>query len=197
MAPESSEQEFRLHFEGSATAHHAVPALPLIQAAAALQRTLQLVAIAYEGEEPKQRLRVSREMERKYSIVFGVPRDGGYTLPYRVGGPANKFFDQDDVAKVVRQYGVVLAAVQAGDATALRRALPSALIRRAVVRELKRMQPPPRSGLVVSIEDYRGRRLLDGRTAAEHIAPLLAESDPHVLQPRVVTGRLDALVLCL
>jgi len=193
MSDDSHEQEFRLHFEGPATADHTVPALPLIQAAAALQRTFQLVAIAYEGEEPKQRLRASREMERKYSVVFGVPRDGGYTIPYRVGGASAKLFDPDDILKVQQQHEAVLSAVQTGDATALRRALPSALIRRAVIRELKRMQPPARSGLVVSIEDYRGRKLLDGYEASERIAPLLAESDPHILHPRVVTGVLDAL----
>jgi hypothetical protein len=193
MPDDSSAQEFRLHFEGPAAADHTVPALPLIQAAAALQRTFQLVAIAYEGEEPKQRLRASRDMERKYSVVFGVPKDGGYTIPYRVGGTSAKLFDPDDIAKVQQQHEAVLSAVQTGDATALRRALPSALIRRAVIRELKRMQPPPRSGLVVSIEDYQGRKLLDGHGASERIAPLLAESDPHVLHPRIVTGLLDAL----
>ncbi|PZR89511.1 MAG: hypothetical protein DLM68_06015 [Hyphomicrobiales bacterium] len=48
-------------------------------------------------------------------------------------------------------------------------------------------------GLVVSIEDYRRQKLLDGKTALERLNPLLAEPAMIAIHPRLVTGRLDAL----
>ena len=87
----------------------------------------------------------------------------------------------------------VLSAVQASDSQTLRRLVPSGDYRRLVVSELKKMQPPPRMGLVVSIEDYRRQKLLDGKTALERLNPLLAEPATTAIHPRLVTGRLDAL----
>jgi hypothetical protein len=62
-----------------------------------------------------------------------------------------------------------------------------------VINELKKMQPPSRTGLVVSLEDHRRRKLLDGKTAPEKLTPLLIEVSGIRPQPRLVTGRLDAM----
>jgi len=185
--------EFHLHFEGDETQAHTVPATALIQAAQALERSIQLLAIAYEGQATKQRLRVSHAMERKYALIFGTPTEGGYDLPYRVGSTATKLFDPDDIATVTNQHRAVLEAVQSGNVHALRRAVPSEHIRRLVMIELKKMQPPARTGLVVSIEDNLKNKLFDGRTAIEKLTPLMAESGDLQIHPRLVTGRLDAL----
>lgn len=55
------------------------------------------------------------------------------------------------------------------------------------------MQPPSRTGLVVSLEDHSRRKLLDGKTASEKLAPLLKEAPAILPHPRLVTGRLDAM----
>ena len=186
-------KNFHLHFEGVVTDHHTIPAGALVQAIQSLQRSIQLLAMAYEGSEPRQRLRVSYDMEQKYAVVFGVPQDGGYDLPYTVGGAALQLFDPRDVAIVIEQHQKVLEAVEAGNMQALRQVMPSAHIRRLVVSELKKMQPPARTGLVVSIEDYRHTKLLNGRTAVDRLTPLLADTTPTAVHPLLVTGRLDAL----
>lgn len=193
MSTDIAPPEFHLHFEGEAARGHTIPAAALIQTIQALQRSVQLLAMAYEGQELKQRLRVSHNMERKYAVIFGVPKDGGYDLPYHIGDTALQLFDPQDIARVTEQHQAVLVAVQTGNVQALRRALPSAHIRRQVVNELKKMQPQSRTGLVVSIEDDRGEKLLDGRTASEKLAPMLAEPTTITVHPRLVTGRLDAL----
>jgi hypothetical protein len=185
--------EFHLHFEGDETRGHTVPATELIQAMQALQRSIELLAIAYEGQATKQRLRISHAMERKYAVIFGIPTDGGYDLPYHVGSTATKLFDPDDIATVTNQHKTVLEAVQSGNAQALRRAIPSEHIRRLVMNELRKMQPPARTGLVVSIENSAKQKLFDGRTAIEKLTPLLIESSNLQIHPRLVTGRLDAL----
>lgn len=184
---------FHLHFEGEATRGHTVPAAALVQAVQALQRSVQLIAMAYEGQELKQRIRVSHELERKYALIFSVPQNGGYDIPYSVGSAAVSLFDPTDIAEVAGRHERFLTAVQQHDEAALKREIPSAQYRRLVLAELKKMQPPPRTGLVVSIEDYRGGKLLDGKTATAKLTPLLADPTVPVIHPQLVTGRLDAL----
>jgi hypothetical protein len=195
MTKDPAETEFRLHFEGEATRGHRVPATVLVQIVQALQRSIQLLAFAYEGEGPgqKQRLRASHEMERKYAVIFGLPTDGGYVLPYRIGSAAEGLFAPDDIAEIARKHEAVLHAIQTGNQQAFRRAVTDGSIRRRLVHELKKMQPPARAGLTVSIEDFRKRKIFDGSTVAEKLAPLLAEPAALPIQPRLVTGRLDAL----
>jgi hypothetical protein len=184
---------FRLHFEGEATRGHTLPAPALVQAVDSLQRSIYLLVMAYEGYELKQRTRVNYELARKYALIFDIPAEGGYELPYRVGTTDTGLFDKEDVAKIASQHEELLAAVQAGNTQTLRRLIPSGDYRRLILSELKKMQPPARMGLVVSIEDYRRRKLLDGKTALERLNPLLAEPTPGVTHVRLVTGRLDAL----
>jgi hypothetical protein len=184
---------FHLHFEGEAARGHTVPAPALVQAIEALQRSIYLLAMAYQGYELKQRARVNYELERKYALVFSIPEEGGYDLPYKVGTAGAGLFDAGDVARITEQHQEVLSAVQASDSQTPRRLVPSGDYRRLVVSELKKMQPPPRMGLVVSIEDYRRQKLLDGKTALERLNPLLAEPATIAIHPHLVTGRLDAL----
>lgn len=193
MSTTDTQPVFHLHFEGEATRGHTVPAAALVQAVQALQRSVQLIAMAYEGQELKQRVRASHELERKYALIFSVPQDGGYDIPYTIGNAAVTLFDPADIAEVAGKHERFLAAVQRNDEPALRREIPSAQYRRLVLAELKKMQPPPRTGLVVSIEDYRHGKLLDGKTANAKLTPLMADNSVPVIHPQLVTGRLDAL----
>lgn len=201
MSEDTAQPEFRLHFEGEATRGHRVPAAALVKVVQALQKSIQWLAFAYEGqgESPgqRQRLRLSYEMERKYAVTFGLPEDGGYVLPYRIGDTAHQLIPPDDVKTVTHKYETVLQAVQVGDLLTFRREVTDANIRRKFTEELNAMQPPARTGLVVSIEDVRRRKILDGNTVSGKLLPLLVESPQRfiqpLIQPRVITGRLDAL----
>ncbi len=184
---------FHLHFEGEATHGHTVPATALVQAAQALQRAIHLLALAHEGRDLKERLRVSQELDRKYSVLFKVPKNGGYDIPYVIRNTALSLFEPIDLEVVTRQHIDTLDAVARGDINALKRTIPQGAIRRQYLTALKNMQPSKRTGLVVSIEDARKRKLLDGRIVAEKLVPMLAEPVTPTVKPRVVTGRLDAL----
>jgi hypothetical protein len=187
--------EFHLHFEGEnpLVRAHKVPAAALLQAVQALQRVVHLLALNHEGHELKQRLRVSRQIESKYAVVFGVPQDGGYDLPYTIGNPSRGLLDPQDLEAVIGLYSEVLRAVEGEDVSAFRRAVPAAHLRRAIATELKKMQPPLHMGLYVNIEASGGQKLLSGKTVTERLNPLISEASPSIIQPRIVTGRLDAL----
>ena len=184
---------FHLHFEGEATHGHAVPASALVQAAQALQRAIHVLAFAHEGHGIKERLRIGAELDRKYSVIFKVPEDGGYDLPYVIGNAARTLFDPADIQTVTTQHLASLEAVQRRDLQALKRIIPHAAIRRQYLTALKNVQPPTRTGIIVSIEDHQKTKLLDGRVATASLVPMLAEPHAPSVQPRVVTGRLDVL----
>ena len=193
MITDAAPPLFHLHFEGEAARGHTVPASALVQAVQALQRAIHLLAFAHEGRDFKERLRVGPELDRKYAVIFKVPQDGGYDVPYVIGNTARTLFEPEDIATVTAQYVASLAAVRNTDQQSLKRIIPIASLRRQYVTALKDMQPPKRTGLIVSIEDARRAKLLDGNTAIEHLMPMLAEPTAPSVQPRVVTGRLDAL----
>jgi hypothetical protein len=193
MTDQIARPEFHLHFEGEAARGHTVPGSALAQAIESLQRSIHLLAIAHEGTDLKERFRVSYELERKYAVIVKVPEDGGYDMPYAIGSPIRTFFDPQDITRVTETHEATLRAVQAGDLPALKRVIPIAQIRQQVVIALKKMQPAKRMGLVVSIEDYRHQKLLDGHTASARLAPLLNELAIRSVHPRIIAGRLDGL----
>jgi hypothetical protein len=193
MAADIDVPEFHLHFEGEGARNHAVPGSALAQAIQSLQRSIHLLAIAYEGRDIRERLRVSHELERKYAVTVGVPEHGGYDIPYVIGSNVRALFDPQDVAIVTQQHRDALAAVQASDPQALKRIIPAAQIRRDVVVAFKKMLPPRRSGLVLSIEDNFHEKLLDGYTALARLTPMLTEPVAPRVHPRIVTGTLDGL----
>ncbi len=186
-------EEFHLHFEGEETRDHTVPGSVLAQAIQALQRSVHLLALAREGRDFKQRLRVPQELERKYALVFKLPELGGYDIPYVIGGAAKKLFDDEDVKVATEQHSSAMKAVQEGDLVALKRIIPVAAVRRQFVTALKDMQPRPGAGLVVSVEDYRRAKLIDGLTIGSRLAALSSEPVAPRIQARWVTGRLDEI----
>lgn len=193
MTADLALQNFHLHFEGEGARNHSVPGSALAQAVESLQRSIHLLAMAHEGVDFKERLRISYELERKYAIIVKVPENGGYVIPYNIGNAAGGLFDSEDITLVTQLLKDTLAAVQTNDVQALKRHIPLASIRRQVMIALKKMQPPKRMGLVVSIEDYHHSKLLDGYVAVARIAPMLNEPVIPSVHPRVVTGRLDVL----
>lgn len=187
--------EFHLHFEGEnlLVRDHKLPASALIQSTQALQRLVYLLSRVYEQADIKQRLRVSRSDESKYAVIFGVPQDGGYDLPYHLGGPPQHLFAPQDIEAVNKLLLDVFEAVNSSDLAAFKRAIPVAYARHMVAAELKKMQPAPRMGLYVSIENDSGVKLLNGKTASDSLNRLMSDQLQTVIHPRIVTGRLDAL----
>jgi hypothetical protein len=192
MSDDIQQQQFRLHFEGPGTVGHTITASILVQTIQALQRSVQIIAAAYEGNDTNKRIRTSFEMEQKYALKFSIPENGSYDIPYTIG-KTSKLFDPQDLNTVKNTHQNSLEAIQLGDAKALRRIIPSAHIRNKFIREIKKMQPPPRSGIIVSIENYRHEKLLDGSSAAIQLETMLTDTIPHAVHPRLVTGILEAL----
>ena len=185
------DRTLRLHFEGPLTHGHTLPAPALVKSLQEFQRVVYLMAMQAEGREIGQRARHTRENERLYSLVCRLPEEGGYALPVEIGRAGDKLFDADAVAAVAHGVRRVVEAVGSGDEGKLIEAVPDSTYRKSVLKAFKAMQPAGHSGLVVHIEDFRGHRLLDGFSASDRLARLLARpgSDP-VGAPGFITGHL-------
>jgi hypothetical protein len=184
---------FHLHFDGEETRGHTVPGSVLAQAIQALQRSVHLLALAREGRDFKERLRIPHDLERKYALVFKLPEAGGYDLPYVIGGAAEKMFDVEDVRATTELHVLAMKAVREADLPSLRRAIPVAGVRRQFISAIRDMQPRQGTGLVVSIEDYRREKLIDGSGLGSRLALLVNEPASPRIHPRWVTGRLDGI----
>jgi hypothetical protein len=184
-------RHFRLHFEGPLTRGHAVPAPALVQALQQFQRVVHLLAMADEGREVRQRARVTHDIDRRFPLVCGIPQEGGYALPVVLGDTFHQLFDGQVVERVADRTRSVLRAVDSADEGELKKLVPESYFRRGVLIAFTAMQPARRAGVVVSIEDYREQKLLDGATARSRIEHLLVrpQASP-AASPSYITGAL-------
>lgn len=163
------ERNIRLHFEGPKTAGHTVPAQVMVRALENIQQIVYLLAKQERGDVMKQRARVSREIEKTFALICQVPENGGYALPQEIGDPSDDFFDEDEIKSVADKFTKLSEAIESGDITQVSRLVSDQIYRSAILKRYKAAQPPKRSGLVLSIENYEQRRLLGGKDALDKI----------------------------
>lgn len=177
MPSEEKPRHLRLHFEGPLTRDHSLPASVLVQALQQVQRIVHLLAMTEEGREVRQRARVTREIERRFPLVCGVPEDGGFALPVVIGDTSHHFFDPQIVDRVAQTTHKVIRAVNVGDKDQLVTLVPDSYYRHGILAAFSAMQPRRQSGVIVSIEDFREQKLLDGRAARARIEELFARPE--------------------
>ena len=185
--------EIRLHFEGESASGHAVPAKVLINALDRVQRIIHLLAKLHRGEELGRRIRVSREIGEHYSLICKVPQEGGYVVPAEIGVSSDELRSRlGPVEQVKRSFLEVTRAVDQGDLGRLDKVVPDTGYRTSLIKEYKAIQPSKKSGLVCSIEDGRGRKVLNGFTAVSAITEIdaLPACVPGAPAIHYVTGHL-------
>jgi len=166
-------RQLRLHFEGLPTQGHVIPAAALVQVLEAFQKVVHLIAMQKGGRSIQQRFRVSHEIEHKFSLICGVPEEGGYVLPVEIGGPPDQLFAVEDYTDVASTTRDVLAAINGGDLAAFDRSVPDNAYRRYIIKAIDQMQPARHSGWVMHIEDSEKNRILDGTVASRGLQKFL------------------------
>jgi hypothetical protein len=175
------ERNIRLHFEGPKTAGHTVPAQVMVRALENIQQIVYLLAKQERGGVMKQRARVSREVEKTFALICQVPENGGYALPQEIGDPSDDFFDEDEIKSVADKFTKLSEAIDSGNIAQVSLLVSDKVYRSAILKRYKAAQPPKRSGLVLSIEDFRKRRLLGGKDALDKIERIEAAGKVHEL----------------
>ena len=169
-----TDREIRLHFEGPRTQGHTIPAQMLVRSLENVQRVIFLLAKYEQGDTLGQRARVSHELERTFALICKVPEDGGYALPQEIGDPSYSLFDEVAINQVAGKFAKLGRAIDMGDAAKVRELIPDTTYRSAILKSYKAAQPPKRSGLILSIEDYRKQPILSGRGALEKLSAIEA-----------------------
>jgi len=189
------ERNIRLHFEGPRTAGHTLPAQTLVRSIENVQRIIYLIAKLTRGEALGQRARFNHELEQIYSLICKVPEDGGYAIPQVIGDDSQGLFDAAEIVAVAEKFQKVCLAIEESDVKSLKNLLPDGAYRSAILKSYKSAQPQKRSGIVLSIEDYRKTPILGGAGLLAKIAAIEAAEVEHVLgeTPGYLTGTLTRM----
>jgi hypothetical protein len=169
-----------------------VPASVLAETLLATQRVVHLLAMAARGQSLGQRARVPQDVERAFPVLCAIPQAGSYVAPIRIGDPpADRRSSRE--AKLVRiDFDEVLAAAEAGDAVAMRRAVPDTRWREAVTDAIERMLPRPASGFALSVKSGPRDRIFALSAAREQIRAM-SQRTLATSATRAVIGYLQAI----
>jgi hypothetical protein len=172
MATKKDIRQLRLHFEGVPTQGHVIPATTLVQVLEGFQKIVHVIAMQVGGRSIQQRLRVSREIERKFPLICGTPEDGGYELPVTIGGTNEQLFDIEEHKAVAAKTREVFEAISQGNPESFDKCIPDRAYRSYILNTFTQMQPARHSGLVMHIEDFQNNRILDGAVAFDAVKKL-------------------------
>ena len=170
-------QRIRLHYEAIGKLEHTLPAHVLVKSLQQVQRIVYLLAKFHHGDELGQRARPSHDLEQRFALMCQVPEAGSYALPADIGDPSTQgLFDDGDIVQVSQLFHQVSESVNTGDLESLCQQVPDGAYRKSLIEAYKATQPPKRSGVVLSIEDYRNRKLLNGFSIGDAFAKLDSRS---------------------
>lgn len=189
------DRNIRLHFEGPKTSGHTLPSDVLVRALENIQQIVYLLAKQERGDTLKQRTRVNREIENTFSILCKVPENGGYAIPQEIGDTSYNFFDIEEIMKVASKFHDVSEAIESNDAQKVAQLIPDSSYRSVILKKYKAAQPPRRSGLVLSIEDYKKTKLLGGKDVLAKIESIEEKNKVHNLSdtPGYLIGTLTKM----
>jgi len=191
MQLNDSPRFFCLHFEGPLTFEHTLPSGALVQALQNFQRAIYLLVMAEQGQEVRQRARIPKEIEKRYSLVCHLPLSGGYALPVVLGDTSDLLVDTYGVDALALKIKEITEAINTGDHDKVSLSIPDRYFRSGVLSAFYSMQPPKNSGVYISIEDFKQKKLLNGKTAREKIEQLrTAPEDAIPITSGYVAGEL-------
>ena len=174
MPSPSGVRSFSIHFDGEEPDAHVLPAPVLVESIAQIQRIVLLLAKMLRGEPLGQRASFSRTLRDDFALLCHLPESGSYALPIEIGQlSANAA--PPDLTEVCELFHRVTGAVGDNDAPTLHEIVTDTRYLDLLTHAYRSAQPSRQSGVSLSIEDHRHRRILDGRRvsyAADTPSPL-------------------------
>lgn len=163
--------KFWLRFEGASAKEHRLPALMLVRALEQFQKAVHYIAMVKQGIEINKRARVPSEIEKKFSLICDVSQASSFAQPVHIGERGQDLFTEeiDDLSERVCD---TLGAINEGNEDRFLKSIPSRHYRNMILKCVQGMQPSSGSGIVLNLQDYRQRPLIDGRNSLERIEKL-------------------------
>ena len=187
--PQRYDRELQLKFGGKGAEGNNVSVAVLTQALQSLQRAVHLLGMCHEGKEVNQRARLSTEIEKRYAILCQLPKEGSYIAPVMIGDTSQSLFDPTAVEAVSGNFHNLLSAIADEDNSRIRAVLPNSNYRISILRALRKMTPPKRSGIEVTLQLRSGDDLFVPNKVANFMDDLIKRSADNATAT-TVTGRL-------
>ena len=155
-------RSFSIHFDGEDADAHVLPAPVLIESIAQIQRIVLLLAKMLRGEQLHQRASFSRTLRDDFTLLCHLPEAGSYAFPVEIGQLSAKAVPPD-LINVCEMFHRVTGAVGGDEASTIHEIVTDTRYLGLLTDAYRSAQPSPQSGVSLSIEDHRHRRILDGR----------------------------------
>ena len=170
MPSSHSVRSFSIHFDSEDADAHVLPAPVLIESVAQIQRIVLLLAKMLRGEPLLQRASFSRSLRDDFTLLCHLPETGSYAFPVEIGQPSMKAAPPD-LIEVCETFHRVTRAVGGDDESTLHKIVTDTRYLSLLTDAYRSAQPSPQSGVFLSIEDHRHRRILDGRHPLHALDP--------------------------
>lgn len=185
-SPHPDQIEFRILPEDGG---NEVPVALLMQGLQGLQQLIHFSALAVENKAVRQRVRVSGEIQRRYTLHCRPPEAGSFKVAGRVGDLSPRLMPTGNVAGVMGLVHGFSHATLDGDEPGLISLVPDGRLRVRMLECLRSMAPPPGAGYAFEFQNCVGPPVRLDEALSARIESVLR---PVELRQRIhtITGQL-------
>lgn len=185
-SPHPDQIEFRILPEDGG---NEVPVALLMQGLQGLQQLIHFSALAMENRTVRQRVRISGEIQRKYTLHCSPPQTGSFKVAGRVGDLSRGLLPSCNVAGVMGLVHDFSHATLDGDEQGLIRLVADSRLRVRMLECLRSMAPPPGAGYAFEFQNCVGRPVRLDEALSARIETVLRPVEPRQ-SIRTITGQL-------
>jgi len=185
-SPHPDQIEFRILPEDGG---NEVPVALLMQGLQGLQQLIHFSALAVENRTVRQRVRVSGEIQRKYTLHCSPPVAGSFKVAGRVGDLSRSLLPSGNVAGVMGLVHNFSHATLDGDEQGLIGLVADGRLRVRMLECLRSMAPPPGAGYAFEFQNCVGPPIRLDDALSARIETVLRPVEPRQ-SIRTITGQL-------
>lgn len=169
-----------------------VPVGLLLQGLHGLQQLIHFSALSVEGHSVRQRVRVSSEIQQRYTLHCRPPEPGSFKVAGRVGDLRGSLVTTGDVSAVMALVHGFAHATLAADRKHLVSLVPDGRLRVKMLDCLRGMAPPPGAGYAYELQNSVGDPVRIDEVLSARVEEVLQAPTPRQ-SVRTVTGQLEAI----
>ncbi len=169
-----------------------VPVALVLQGLQGLQQLIHFSALSIENRTVRQRVRVSADIQQRYTLHCRPPESGSFKVAGRVGDLRRGLVNTGDVRRVMGLVHDFSHATLATDRDALLTLVPDSRIRVRMLDCLRGMAPPPGSGYAFEFKNCVGNPVRLDEVLSASVEKVLVASEPRQSE-RTVTGELRSI----
>ena len=189
VSPHPDQIEFRILPEDGG---NEVPVSLLMQGLQGLQQLIHFSALAVENKAVRQRVRVSGEIQRRYTLHCRPPVAGSFKVAGRVGDLNPRLMPTGNVAGVMGLVHSFSHATLDGDEPGLISLVPDGRLRVRMLECLRSMAPPPGAGYAFEFQNCVGSPVRLDEALSARIENVLRPVEPRQ-SIRTITGQLQSI----